>query len=73
VFDRVAANFIKAGVSTLLAQSTQCHRQVIHDAGHLFARRQDYVREMCRCLNGNAEAMIASLTGKLMYCDQGYI
>jgi hypothetical protein len=71
LFDMVAANLLKSCVSTLLAQATQCHRQVIHDADHLFASRRDYVREMCRCLGRNAEGMATSVTSKALYCNQG--
>lgn len=72
LFDSVAGNLVKAGVSTLLAQSTQCHRHVIQEANHLFASRQDYVREMCKCLNKHTDAMANSVTTKVIFCDQGF-
>lgn len=73
MFDAVAANLVKACVSTLLAQATRCHRQVIFDADHLFANRQDYVREMCRCLCRYSEEMTDSVIGKAIYCEQGIL
>lgn len=73
LFDGIAANLVKAGVSTLLAYATQSHRQVVREADHLFASRRDYIREMCKCLGKNTDTMAASVTSKALYCDQGYL
>ena len=73
LFDEAAANLVKAGVSTLLAHATECHRHVIQEANHLFACRQDYVREMCKSLVRNTGPMATSVTSKAIFCDQGFI
>ncbi len=69
LFDAFASNLIKAGVSALLSHVTFCHKQVIHNAGRLFASRQDYVRDMCNSLTSNADSLSSSITNKAMNCD----
>lgn len=71
LFDPLACNLLKAAVSTLVAQSTRCHREVIRNADHLFASRQDYLRDMCNCMTRNAAPMADSVTGKALHCDLG--
>ena len=68
-FDAFSCNLIKASVSALLSYSTFCHKQVIHNAGRLFASRQDYVRDMCNCMESNADSLSSSITSKAMNCD----
>jgi hypothetical protein len=71
LFDEAAANLVKASVSALLAHATECHRHVIQEANHLFACRQDYVREMCKSLVRNTDPMATSVTSKAIFCNQG--
>lgn len=71
LFDEAAANLVKASVSALLGHATECHRHVIQEANHLFACRQDYVREMCKSLVRNTGAMATSVTSKAIFCNQG--
>jgi len=68
-FDAFSCNLIKASISTLLSYSTFCHKQVIHNAGRLFASRQDYVRDMCNCMANNDDSLSSSITSKALNCD----
>ena len=68
-FDMVASNLIKASISALLAQSTLSHKQVIHNAGHLFASRQDYIRDMCNWMAKSTDTISTSITGKARNCE----
>ncbi len=68
-FDTISCNLIKASVSAVLSYSTFCHKQVIHNAGRLFASRQDYVRDMCNCMATNADSLSSSITSKAINCD----
>jgi hypothetical protein len=70
LFDSFSCMLIKASVSALLAQATESHKQVINNAGRLFASRQDYVRDMCNNLAGRAEALSASITNKALHNQQ---
>ena len=69
LFDAFASNLTKASVSALLSHVTYCHKLVIHNAGRLFASRQDYVRDMCNSLTSNADSLSTSITSKAMNCD----
>jgi len=71
LFDTLTCNLLKGAISTLLAQATICHRQVILNADHIFASRQDYVRDMCNSMARQAGSMATSIIGKAMQCDQG--
>ena len=68
-FDMVASNLIKASISALLAQFIVCHKQVIQNAGHLFASRQDYIRDMCKWMARSTDAISTSITGKTKNCE----
>ena len=68
-FDMVASNLIKASISALLAQFTVCHKQVIKNAGHLFASRQDYIRDMCKWMARSTDSISTSITGKTKNCE----
>lgn len=70
LLDTIAIALVKASISTLLAQSTLCHKQVIQNAGHLFASRQDYIRDMCRCISSKAELIATSVANKTRLCEQ---
>jgi len=70
LLDTTACTLVKASISALLAQSTLCHKQVIQNAGHLFASRQDYVRDMCRCISNKAEVIATSVAAKTRQYDQ---
>ena len=67
LFDNFSCNLIKASISVLLAQATDSHKQVITNAGRLFASRQDCVRDMCNNLLGQAAALSDSITSKALH------
>ncbi len=69
LIDAFASNLVKASVSALLSHVTYCHKQVIYNAGRLFASRQDYVRDMCNSLTSNADSLSTSITNKALNCD----
>lgn len=71
LFDALSCNLLKGGISTLLARATLTHRVVILNAGHVFASRQDYIRDMCVHLARQADGMASRITGKALHCDQG--
>lgn len=69
LFDSFSCSLIKASISALLAQATASHKQVIKNAGGLFASRQDYVRDMCNSLLSQAEPLSISITSKALHND----
>ena len=71
LFDSDACNLLKASISALLAQATLSHRHVIAHAGHIFASRQDYVRQMCTTMRSQSEALADSIYGKACCCEAG--
>ena len=71
LFDPFGCSLVKASISSLLGLSTRCHRRVIQEAGHLFASREDYVRDMCRCMATSADILSSSVMGKALHIEQG--
>jgi len=69
LFDALSASFIKAGISSLLALSTWAHKEVIHNANHLFASRQDYVRDMTVLLGSREKELTDSILVKAIHSD----
>lgn len=69
LLEPLAGLLIKACISTLLAQASACHKHVIQEAGHLFASRQDYVRDMCNCIAQNSEGIVESISSKTRAYD----
>jgi hypothetical protein len=70
LFDTFSCCLIKASISSLLAQATDSHKQVINNAGRLFASRQNYVSDMCNNLLSQTEALSASIISKALHNDQ---
>ena len=62
---------VSAHCSPMPPSATECHRHVIQEANHLFACRQDYVREMYKSLVRNTGPMATSVTSKAIFCNQG--
>ena len=69
LFDAFSCSLIKASISALLAQATDSHKQVINNAGRMFASRQDYVHDMCNNLLSQAESLAVSITSKALHND----